>query len=339
MTASPIAVPGATNVAAPAGTSRPGEGGGGGSEKLTMFFFDGPPYRSFEDDRPSGSSWLTTDRPEMYFPMTTTYSPRYDEARIAAFARRVREDGFCVMPDQFPADVLDRWRASFEPLLEEHIEREGFRRNRGRGRYYVTLPFAAPFADPCIFEDDDVLAVVERVVGRKPVMCQLATDTPLLGSEYQEVHRDTPPLFPETGAETPAYQLAVNFPLVDVTLENGPVEIARGTHLLSKFEAMRRLEAGEVALEPVTMRLGDVMIRDVRGLHRGTPNRSRTPRPMVVIGYSRSWLFRPEVSIRVPRTVLDGLSDRARDLLRYNPVVDAAAEARAAEENYQSFAY
>src|SRR4051812_40220043 len=114
-------------------------------------------HRSFEADRPSGSSWLATDMPEMVFPMMTT-SPRYDESRIAAFARQVREDGFCVMPSQLPTHVLDRWRATFQPLLEEHIEREGFQRNRGRGRYYVTLPFTAPFADPCLFEDDDVLA-------------------------------------------------------------------------------------------------------------------------------------------------------------------------------------
>ena len=32
------------------------------------------------------------------------------------------------------------------------------------------------------------------------------------------------------------------------------------------------------------------MIRDVRHIHRGTPNFTDTPRPMVVIGYSRRWL-------------------------------------------------
>ena len=57
----------------------------------------------------------------------------------------------------------------------------------------------------------------------------------------------------------------------------------------------------EARLEPVLMQLGDVMIRDVRGLHRGTPNRAGTSRPMVVIGYSRRWLFRPEVSIQIPK--------------------------------------
>ena len=201
----------------------------------------------------------------------------------------------------------------------------------------MTLPFREPFADPSVFEDEDVLAVVGGLVGEGAQFHQLATDTPLLGSEYQDVHRDAPPLFPETGRETPPFQLAVNFPLVDVTQENGPFEVARATHMIPKEEGLRRIESGEIKLEPLTLRAGDVMIRDVRGLHRGTPNRTREPRPMVVLGYSRRWLFRPEVSIRVPRAALERFSERARSLLRFNPVVETPDES--GEEVYQSFAY
>jgi hypothetical protein len=263
---------------------------------------------------------------------------RYSQAEIDSFARRVLEDGFCLLPEHFPKELLGAWRESFAPLLERHVEREGHLQNRGPGRYYVTLPFREPFADPRIYEDEDVLAVVFALVGEDAVLHQLATDTPLLGSDYQEVHRDAPPLFPETGAETPPFQLAVNFPLVEVTREHGPFEVARATHMVSKEEGLRRVGSGEAALEPVTMRLGDVMIRDVRGLHRGTPNRTPEPRPMVVLGYSRRWLYRPEVSIRVPRAALDTLSERARFLLRFNPVVDSPGD-EGGTEVYQSFAY
>ena len=263
---------------------------------------------------------------------------RYDERQIEEFVRAFHRDGFCVLPGQFPAEKLRVWSETFAPLLEEHIKREGHLQNRGAGRYYVTLPFVEPFAAPEIYEDADVLAVVERLVGEDAVLCQLATDTPLLGSDYQDVHRDAPPLFPETGEETPPFQLAVNFPLVDVTPENGPFEVARGTHVMTKAEGLRRLEAGEVELEPLTMRLGDVMIRDVRGLHRGTPNRTGGPRPMVVLGYSRRWLFRPEVNIRIPRQTYEGLSERARHLLRFNPVVESPDD-QPETEVYQAFAY
>src|SRR5215213_6783023 len=263
---------------------------------------------------------------------------RYSQTEIEAFTRAVLADGFCILREHFSRATLDRWREAFTPLLETHIAREGRLKNRGPARYYVTLPFAEPFADPSIFEDDDVLAVCERLVGEDLVMRQLATDTPLLGSDYQDVHRDAPPLSPETGLETPPFQLAVNFPLVDVTPENGPFEITKGTHMISKEEGLRRLEEGEIQLEPLVMRLGDVMIRDVRGLHRGTPNKTDVPRPMVVIGYSRRWLFRPEVSVRVPRAALADLTERARKLLRFNPVVESLDE-QPDTEVYQSFAY
>lgn len=263
---------------------------------------------------------------------------RYEATTIKEFAEAVLTDGFCVLPRHFSPVKLDRWRQSFLPLLEQHISREGHLQNRGPARYYVTLPFTDPFADPCIYEDDDVLAIVEQLVGTDAVMCQLASDTPLLGSTTQDVHRDALPLFPETGLETPPFQLAVNFPLVDVTIENGPFEVARRTHMMSKEEGLRRLEEGELTLEPITLKLGDVMIRDVRGLHRGTPNRTDEPRPMVVIGYSRRWLFRPEVSIHIPRAALDNLSSRARQLLRFNPIVESLDDLPDVER-YQSFAY
>jgi len=263
---------------------------------------------------------------------------RYDSTQIKQFAESVISDGFCILPGHFSAEKLDRWRQSFLPLLERHIAREGHLQNRGPARYYVTLPFTDPFADPDIYEDDDVLAIVGQLVGTDAVMCQLASDTPILGSTTQEIHRDALPLFPETGEETAPFQLAVNFPLVDVRIENGPFEVARRTHMMSKEEGLRRLEHGELTLEPITLKLGDVMVRDVRGLHRGTPNRTEEPRPMIVIGYSRRWLFRPEVSIDIPRATFDKLSSRARELLRFNPIVESLDELPDVER-YQSFAY
>ena len=266
--------------------------------------------------------------------MTTSYNSETIESSTATVLR----DGFCVLHNHFSPATLKAWYSDFIPKLDDHIAREGHLLNRGSARYYVTLPFAAPFADPSIYEDEAILAIVERLVGSDFVMCQLAADTPLLGSDYQDVHRDTLPLFPETGKETPPYQLAINFPLVDVTPENGPIEIARGTHMMSKEEGLRRIDSGEIKLEPITMQLGDVMIRDVRGLHRGTPNYTEMPRPMVVIGYSRRWLYRPEVSINIPRAALDTLSARGRHLLRFNPIVESLDEQPEAEV-YQSFAY
>lgn len=259
--------------------------------------------------------------------------------QVKAHAEEVRTTGLTVLRGCFPVETIDRWNAAFGPLLEAAIEREKDDPNRGPGRYYVTFPFHDLWADPEIIDNDDVMAVVEALVGKDGVMCQLASDTPVDGSDYQDLHRDTQLLFPETGAETPPYQLAVNFALVDVTEENGPMEHAPGTHVMSKDEGMSKVESGEIPLQRALLNRGDVVIRDVRHIHRGTPNPSGAPRPMVVIGYSRRWLHRPEVEIRVPRPVLEQLPERSQRWLRFNPVFDTVEEATQAKESYRVFAF
>jgi ectoine hydroxylase-related dioxygenase (phytanoyl-CoA dioxygenase family) len=260
-------------------------------------------------------------------------------AEAKARADEVRETSATVLRGLIPTATIDAWNQAFQPLLTAAVAREGDDPNRGARRYYVTLPFQDLWADPGVIDNDAVMAVVEQLVGVDGVMCQLASDTPLLGSQHQELHRDTQLLFPESGVETPPYQLAVNFPLVDVTDETGPMEYAPGTHMLSKADGMARIASGEIPLVRAYMSRGDVMIRDVRHIHRGTPNLSATPRPMVVIGYSRRWLFRPEVNIRLPADVLAGLPERARRWLRFNPVFESQAEAARQEETYRAFAY
>jgi ectoine hydroxylase-related dioxygenase (phytanoyl-CoA dioxygenase family) len=260
-------------------------------------------------------------------------------AEARARADEVRRTSVTILRGLIPVRTIDAWNAAFQPLLAAALAREGDDPNRGAHRHYVTLPFEALWADPAIIDNDAIMAVVEELVGADGVMCQLASDTPLKGSEHQELHRDTQLLFPESGVETPPYQLAVNFPLVDVTDETGPMEYAPGTHMLSKADGMRRIEAGEIPLVRGYMNRGDVMIRDVRHIHRGTPNVSDTPRPMIVIGYSRRWLFRPEVNVRVPAEVLVRLPERARRWLRFNPVFETTAEAARQSESYRAFAY
>ncbi|CAH2776451.1 MAG: FIG00461847: hypothetical protein [uncultured Caballeronia sp.] len=264
---------------------------------------------------------------------------RYDERARDALAEDFEHDGFFLLPSHFQRAALDAWRAVFAPLFKPHeaVAREqGGSGNRGPGRYYVTLPLEGEFADPAIFCDDDVLGIVERIAGPDPVMCQLATDTPVRGSDFQDWHRDTPPLF-DGVPETPSFQLAVNFPLVDVNDENGSLETTRGTHRISREEALAGLAAGRFPVERIPMQLGDVMIRDVCGLHRGTPNLTDTPRPMVVIGYSRSWYFKPKVLVQVPRDVFAALAARAKRLLRYSPQVEKTP--RTFDKSYQWFAY
>src|SRR5205085_3629148 len=117
----------------------------------------------------------------------------------------------------------------------------------------------------------------------------LASDTPLPGSDYQRVHADTQLLFPEAIFSAPPYGLVVNVPLVDVTDENGPLEVwPGGTHYMPARMDLERMAKGMVS-ERLKMKAGGLLIRDLRMWHRGTPNRGTRSRPHVALVYTRPW--------------------------------------------------
>jgi hypothetical protein len=250
-------------------------------------------------------------------------------------AEVVERDGICVLRGLFPARMIARWAAAFADVLRERTGRPGALAPRGKGRFYVTLPWRPPFSDPAMFANREILGVLERVFRQPYVMVQLAADTPVRGSEYQDVHRDHSPLFADT-IVTPLYALAVNIPLCDVGLDNGPLEIARGTHRMSRTEALARIASGEAPLEPICMAMGDALIRTPLALHRGTPNRTAEGRPMVVIGYVMRWLNTPTVELRVPRREHEAMPKRLRSLLRCQVVDDLTA---IPVETYVEFQY
>ena len=238
---------------------------------------------------------------------------------IDAQCREILTTGFCVLKKLLPEEVVWACARSFAPLLQAHVARADAPPNRGPARHFVPLPFKAPFAAPILYENDIILAIVERILGADMAIGTYATDTPLEGSVYQDVHSDISPLFPDLDFTPPPYVIAVNFPFVDVGPENGPFEVARGTHLLPREAALQRLEGGEIALEPLCLEIGDVLIRDPRCLHRGTPNRTPKARPVAVISLVRAW-YRFVYIPSIPKIEYEKLSERARQLFRFIPV-------------------
>lgn len=166
-------------------------------------------------------------------------------------------------------------------------------------------------------------------------MVQLGVDIPVQGSDYQEIHRDFRPLFSDQ-VVTPLYSLAVNFPLVEVTAENGPFQMARGTHVLPRDEGLVKLTSGEIPMESFYMMPGDVAIRTPLALHRGSPNRTSQPRPMVVMGYAMHWLHTPKVDLTVQRDDYESLPEQTKQLLRCQ-VVEQLPENKV--ETYINFKY
>jgi len=266
--------------------------------------------------------------------MAQESAAKYSDADLDRFVADLNRDGICVIPGVLDPALVEEWRQAFERLFQERQNRPGGLAPREQARFYLTLPWVLPFANAEVFANPTLLRMLDRVFPQEYVMVQMGADVPMSGSDYQETHRDYRPLFSDD-VVTPLYALAVNLPLVEVTEENGPLQHARGTHVLGREEALAKVASGETPLESFHMKPGDMSIRTPLALHRGTPNRTDQPRPMVVMGYVMHWLHTPQVDLTVPRAFYDSLPERAQKLLRCE-VVDELAEKT---ETYVNFKF
>ncbi|HXN64472.1 MAG TPA: phytanoyl-CoA dioxygenase family protein [Candidatus Acidoferrales bacterium] len=237
---------------------------------------------------------------------------------------QIHEEGYCVLRQRFSPDLVRACRTAFWPILLTYIEEHHDAPNRGPHRHFLPMPFTPPIFAPECFFDEAVLRIVRGAMDDRVVADQWGCDAPVRGSEYQGPHIDYQrPLFPETpDLRLPIYMLVVSFGLVRVTLENGPIEIAPGTHRLSPTEAQRAVEASEIAMQPVPLEIGDVLIRHPWTLHRGSPNRTDAPRALLTIRYVRRWYADDSREVlAIPRFVWESLTPEQQGVMRF-PVED-----------------
>ena len=265
----------------------------------------------------------------------TTQESRFTAEQLDTLVDDLNRDGLCILRGAFERSMVEEWANAFEKLFAERKARPGGLAPREQARYYLTLPWVPPFADVNVFANPAITGILDRVFPQEYVMVQLGADVPLKGSDYQEIHRDYRPLFTDE-INTPLYALAVNFALVDVTEENGAFQQARGTHVLPRDVGLQKVASGEIPMESFPVKMGDVMIRTPLALHRGTPNRTDRPRPMVVMGYVMHWLHTPKVDLTLPKAYYEGLPATVKSMLRCE-VVESLSDGKS--ETYIDFKF
>lgn len=238
--------------------------------------------------------------------------------RIQACIDQILQDGYCILRNHFPADAVEASRKAFLPIADAFLAEHADNPNRGPNRYYIPQPFRPPLYNSAFFNDDTIIAIAFGILGEQAAIDGFASDTPFKGSVHQDIHSDLPALFPELpDVILPPHFLGVNWPYMDVTHENGPFQIAKGTHLLPKSEALVRVKAGKIPLESLLMDVGDVMVRDPRCLHRGSPNLTDIPRVLAGFSLVRPWYFRRHLDrYPIARSFWETLSEREKHLLQ-----------------------
>jgi hypothetical protein len=106
--------------------------------------------------------------------------------------------------------------------------------------------------------------------------CDVGCNLNLPNSIIQHYHTDS------TFVE---HFMTVNVAMVDTDVVNGAIEVAAGTH--RSFHPFWRfaLEKGKQLRRQLPMKQGDVLVRTSTLWHRGMPNRSSIPRPMLAFNF------------------------------------------------------
>jgi ectoine hydroxylase-related dioxygenase (phytanoyl-CoA dioxygenase family) len=237
---------------------------------------------------------------------------------------QLNDQGFCVLRSHLQSSLIDACREAFWPILVEYLKANANNPNRGPHRHFLPMPFDEHCFAPEVFFDPDVLSIMRRVMGDRVVADQWGCDVPLNGSENQQFHADYQrPLFPERPELLlPAYMLNVSFGLVRVTDDNGALEIAPGTHRMPRGKSLHQIASGEIATRKVHLEIGDMLIRHPWALHRGTPNITATPRPLVTIRYVRRWYADESREVNpIPMAVWHSLTKEQQNLMRF-PAAD-----------------
>ena len=232
----------------------------------------------------------------------------------------LREHGFCVLRDHFPRRSIGDCYEAFLPFLSDYLRKHSNEPNRGPHRHFLPMPFEPPCFAPEFFFDTDVLTIARQALDERIVADQWGCDVPLRGSQIQNAHVDYQrPLFPECpDLPSPPYMLVVNFSLINITPAHGPIEIAAGTHRMARSEGISAVQSGKIEMEAVPLRIGDVLVRHPWALHRGTPNITDTPRPLVTIRYVRHWYADNSRDVNsIPIQVWRSLTPEQRAMMRF----------------------
>lgn len=255
---------------------------------------------------------------------------------IKRAAELFHRDGFAAVRDALPPDVLTRiQKASNEAILALMKDDQDCSAGGGAGGLPHRYSFGGGSASRQMLHKDEWCALIDlptttpiltEIFGSADYICGGAGgDIAMPGAiEYQGLHSDNmwselpDPFGKVTMRDLPVPVLTINFPMIDLNFENGPIRQIPGTH-------RSRAPIPNLVDEPEWMKLstlcpvpaGTAIFRDIRAWHGGTPNLSRDVRAMPNVEYYAPW-FRSEGIMRaMPYEQWEKLSPHAQRICRY----------------------
>jgi ectoine hydroxylase-related dioxygenase (phytanoyl-CoA dioxygenase family) len=210
----------------------------------------------------------------------------------------LRTEGYVVLENVVSHEHLDRLRERMDEDSEKLIAAKKW---GGAGQLPGHLQQGPPPFAPFVFSDivanPFIIQVTRELLGEGLYNSFYNGNTNCPGSGTQPLHGDSRNLWPNMEVAHPAASVVINISPMDVSEENGSVELWPGSHLETRVYG-RIDEAAEAARRKIAppvrgnAKKGSALIRDMRLWHRGVPNRSDQPRHMIAMIHNVRWLQR-----------------------------------------------
>ena len=236
-------------------------------------------------------------------------------------------DGIIALRQAFSPEWADLMREDIETLFEEAKTVPGGALPRGPERFYVEVHPERVRGFVEIATHPWFVAVCEAVLGADYRIVEVGFDIPFPGAADQPWHRD----FPSPEATLKGRRLnslAFNLTAVDTVPGMGAFEIALGTqwddlseHPNAMFPPRDLYPRYRDRMAAKLPQRGDMSARSALTIHRGTANRSNSPRPVLVVGVDA-----PDATnanhhdLQVTRAYVEQLPPAVRDHLEYRLV-------------------
>lgn len=220
--------------------------------------------------------------------------------QLSRWEREFQLNGFVVLRNLIPVASVQQMAEQLAPVIQaqwEQAQQDEFKQGRGAGRLAFDVGSFARFMKAGPWEQEYlsnpvVHALLDRVLGAGGWRTHWTNvEVCFPGSRYMGWHSDqTPDETPDMDGPHQTVRTTFNIPLVDFGWANGAMEILPGSHLLPRSFSITQpiQEIAHIYPHRLELRLGDAILRDGNGLHRGAPNLTDVPRPMLDHTYRRS---------------------------------------------------
>lgn len=200
----------------------------------------------------------------------------FSKADLDAFSRTYAEQGYLVFRDVVPKEQLSALRTQiFDAFNTQNASGALFSGGGLISGHLNCFPGRdSKFAYEAL-EQRGIVDVIRQLYD-KPMPMRVSCNFNLPKSVAQHYHMD--------GVYTEDFMIA-NVAVVDTDLVNGAIDVLPGTQ--SRFYEFWRyaLNRNYRLTTRLPLKQGDVLVRNSRLWHRGMPNLSQTPRPMLAFTF------------------------------------------------------